>query len=64
MSAPTPDQLQALLSFAAAKLGTTPAQLQQTVQNANLGDLVSDQKQLEQLLSSPKAKALIEEWLK
>ncbi len=59
MSAPTPDQLQALLSFAAAKLGTTPEALRQTVQNTNI-----DPAQVEQLLKSPKAKALLEEWLK
>ena len=58
MSTPTPDQLQALLAFAAAKLGTTPEALRQTVQNTNF-----DQAQVEQLLKSPKAKALIEEWL-
>ena len=63
MSAPTPEQLQALLQFAAKQLGTTPDQLQKTVQNTDVGNLVNDPKKVEQLLSSPKAQALIREWL-
>ncbi len=63
MSAPTPEQLQALLQFAAKQLGTTPEQLQKTVQNTDVGNLVNDPKKVEQLLSSPKAQALIREWL-
>lgn len=63
MSAPTPEQLQALLQFAAKQLGTTPEQLQKTVQNTDVGNLVNDPKKVEQLLSSPKAQALLREWL-
>ena len=63
MSAPTPEQLQALLQLAAKQLGTTPEQLQKTVQNTDVGNLVNDPKKVEQLLSSPKAQALIREWL-
>ena len=63
MSAPTPEQLQALLQFAAKQLGTTPEQLQKTVQNTDVGNLVNDPQKVEQLLSSPKAQALIREWL-
>ncbi|MBQ6829999.1 MAG: hypothetical protein IJO59_02610 [Clostridia bacterium] len=63
MSAPTPEQLQALLQFAAKQLGTTPDQLQKTVQNTDVGNLVNDPKKVEQLLSSPKAQALLREWL-
>ena len=63
MSAPTPEQLQALLQFAAKQLGTTPEQLQKTVQNTDVGNLINDPKKVEQLLSSPKAQALIREWL-
>ncbi len=61
MSTPTPDQLQALLKFAAGKLGTTPDQLQKTVQSANIDALVNDPQKLEQLLKSPKAQALLRE---
>ena len=63
MSAPTPEQLQALLQLAAKQLGTTPEQLQKTVQNTDVGNLVNDPKKVEQLLSSPKAQALLREWL-
>lgn len=62
MSSPTPEQLQALLAFAAGKLGTTPEQLQKTVQNTNVGALMNDPKKLEQLLKSPQAQALLREW--
>lgn len=62
MSSPTPDQLQALLNFAAKQLGTTPEQLQKTVQDTDIGNLVNDPQKLEQLLKSPKAQALLREW--
>ncbi|MBR5135293.1 MAG: hypothetical protein IKV35_06815 [Clostridia bacterium] len=74
MSQPTPAQLQALLQFAAQKLGTTPEQLAATVsQNgydgllSSLSDssrktletLVSDKSKAEALLSSPQVQAFL-----
>ena len=61
MSTPTPEQLQALLAFAAEKLGTTPEQLQKTVQHAPIGAVMNDPQKLQQLLNSPKARALLRE---
>lgn len=78
MSQITPDQLQALLKFAAARLGMTPEQLAATVQSGNthtlenkLGSdaaaqveaLAGNPAQLEQLMQSPKAKALLNQLL-
>lgn len=62
MSSPTPDQLQALLNFAAGQLGTTPDQLQKTVKKTDIGALLNDPQKLEQLLKSPKAQAILREF--
>ena len=61
MRSPTPEQLQALLNFAAGQLGTTPEQLQKTVQSTDMGALLNDPQKLEQLLKSPKAQAILRE---
>ena len=63
MNSPTPDQLQALLKFAAGQLGTTPEQLQKTVQTTDVASLMNDPQKLQQLLDSPKAQALMRDWL-
>jgi hypothetical protein len=78
MSEITPDQLQALLNFASKKLGTTPEKLAKTVTEGNLGDLtghmdpqnaakinemVSDRSKAEQLLRTPQAQQLINQFL-
>lgn len=70
----TPDQLQALLGYASQQLGMTPEQLAQTVQSGNwdglsqklrpeLAAMVADRQQVEQLLRSPKAQALLRQLL-
>ncbi|MBQ9963749.1 MAG: hypothetical protein IJP14_01350 [Clostridia bacterium] len=71
MSQITPDQLQALLGYAAKQLGTTPEQLAQTVQNGGLSsltsgenarkiqNLVGDPQRLQQLMGSPEVQAFL-----
>ena len=75
MSQITPDQLQALLNYAAGRLGMSPEQLATTVQNGGLSALegklgkentahaqtiANNRGQLEQLLGTPAAQALLE----
>ncbi|MBO5929313.1 MAG: hypothetical protein J6Q42_04770 [Clostridia bacterium] len=74
MSQITPEQLGALLQFAANRLGTTPEQLAETVQSGGLSavkdklgadkaqkitDLVGNPQQAEQLLNSPQVQAVL-----
>lgn len=74
MSQITPDQLQALLGYAAKRLGMTPAQLAQTVQNGGLSalsqqagadrvqkisELAGDPARVQQMLSSPEVQAFL-----
>lgn len=78
MSQITPDQLQALLKYAAARLGMTPEQLASTVQRggtdaladklggdtaARIQQLAGNRGQLEQLLQSPQAQTLLNQLL-
>jgi len=74
MSQITPDQLQALLGYAAKRLGTTPEQLAATVQNGGLSsltsaenakkiqDLAGDPKRLQQLIGSPEVQAFLKQF--
>lgn len=74
----TPDQLQALIGYAAKRLGMTPQQLAGTVQSGGLGaladrvgsddirrinDLVGDRQKAEQFLSSPDVRRMMEKLL-
>ena len=74
MSQITPDQLQALLGYAAKRLGMTPTQLAQTVQNGGLSalsqqagadrvqkiaELSGDPTRVQQLLDSPEVQAFL-----
>lgn len=76
MSGVTPEQLQALLQFAAKRLGTTPEQLAKTVQEGGLSavsdklgadnvkkvtDLAGNPAQIEQFLQSPQVAALLKQ---
>lgn len=76
---PTPAQLQALLSYASKRLGTTPDQLLRAVNNGGLEELAKrlspqdaaklqqmtgDKSQAEQLLNSPAARQLLEQAMK
>ena len=74
MSQITPDQLQALLTYASGRLGMTPEQLQKTVQSGNLNTLsdkvspelaamAGDREKMEQLLRSPAAQTLLQQLL-
>ncbi len=78
MSEITPDQLQALLNFASKKLGTTPEKLAKTVTEGNpedltsrmdpqnaakLHEILSDRSKAEQLLHTPQAQKLINQFL-
>ncbi len=74
MSQPTPDQVQALLTYASARLGMTPEQLQKTVQSGNLQSLsdkvgpnlsalAGDRETWEHLLRSPAAQTLLQQLL-
>ena len=75
----TPEQLQALLKYASQRLGTTPENLAQTVNNNGVESLasklspsdrakfqavVSDKSKMEQMLNSPQAQQLIEQLMK
>ena len=77
MSQPTPAQMQALLQFAAQKLGTSPEQLASTVakngydglvsslsenSRRTLATLVSDKAKAEALLSSPQVQAFLKRY--
>lgn len=77
MSQPTPAQMQALLQFAAQKLGTSPEQLAATVSQKGydglisslspssrqaLESLVSDKAKAEALLSSPQVQAFLKRY--
>lgn len=70
----TPDQLQALLSYASRRLGMTPEQLAKTVQQGGLsavagnvdadsarriGELVGDKQKAEQFMNSPQVQELL-----
>ena len=69
----TPDQLQALLAYASKRLGMTPEQFAQTVQNGGIGavsnkagidteklnHLAGDPAKLQQLISSPEVQAFL-----
>ena len=72
----TPDQLNALLTFASAQLGVSPDRLRQTVQTGNtdalsgavgsqtaaqIGALLNDRQALERLLQSPQAKEILKQ---
>ena len=70
MSQITPDQMQALLGYAAKRLGMTPTQLAQTVQNGGLSSIAGDNAQkireltgdparLQQLLNTPEVQAFL-----
>ena len=76
MSGVTPEQLNALLQFAAKRLGTTPEKLAQTVQNGGLEavkdkmgaenvkkvtDMAGNPAQIEQFLQSPQVAALLKQ---
>ncbi len=78
MSQVTPQQLQALLNYASARLGMTPEQLARTVQQggisaladkvggekaADMEKLAGNRQQVEQLMQSPAAQALIQKLL-
>ncbi len=78
MSQITPDQLNALLQFAAHRLGTTPEKLASTVQNGGLAavgeqlgadnarkitDLVGNPQRAEQFLNSPEVQAALSKLL-
>ena len=78
MSQVTPDQLQALLNYAAGRLGMTPDQLARTVQHgdssaladkvggntaARIQQLAGNPEQLERLLQTPGAQALLNQLL-
>lgn len=73
----TPDQLQALLTFASKKLGVSEEQLAKTVQTGQTGHLglseenqqklnsvLGDKAQAEKLMSSPAVQSLLETLLK
>lgn len=75
MSQVTPQQLQALLQFAAKRLGTTPEQLAKTVQEGGLSavsdklgadnlkkvsDLAANPAQIEQFLQSAEVRAMLQ----
>lgn len=77
MSGVTPEQLNALLQFAAKRLGTTPEKLAQTVQNGGLeavkdslgadnvkkiNNLTADPQQIEQFLQSPQVAQLLKKF--
>lgn len=77
MSGVTPEQLNALLQFAAKRLGTTPEKLAQTVQNGGLEavkdkmgadnvkkitDLAGNPAGVEQFLQSPEVRALLQKF--
>lgn len=79
MSQPTPDQMNAILQYASAKLGIPPEQLASAVANggykglaSSLSDnsrrtletLVSDPSQLEALLSSQQVQQLLRRFSK
>ena len=72
---PTNDGLQALLNFAAQKLGTSPQELQQQAQSGNFNKLLgnmdpndaarlqqvlNDQNAAQKLLSTPEAQQLLQ----
>lgn len=74
MSQITPDQLQALLGYASKRLGMTPEQLAQTVQNGGLSslsnragvgniqkfsELANDPQRLQQLINTPEVQAFL-----
>ncbi len=71
MSQITPEQMQALLGYAAKQLGTTPEQLASTVQNGGLSSLTSgenarriqqlvgDPQRLQQMMASPEVQAFL-----
>ncbi len=71
MSQITPDQLQAVLGYAAKRLGMTPAQLAATVQNGGVSSLMSgesaqklkqltdDPQRLQQLVNTPEVQAFL-----
>ncbi len=74
----TPDQLQALIGFAAKRLGMTPQQLAGTVQSGGLNalsdrvgaenvrrinDMVGDRQKAERFLSSPEVQRMMEQLL-
>ncbi len=66
MSAPTPDQLQAILSAAAKRLGTTPDRLADTLDPATkeqVNTVLHDREKLNALLNSPQAQALFKQLL-
>ncbi len=77
MSGVTPEQLNALLQFAAKRLGTTPEKLAQTVQSGELEavkdkmgadnvkkitDLAGNPAQIEQFLQSPQVAQLLKKF--
>lgn len=66
----TPDQMQALLGYAAKRLGMTPTQLAQTVQSGGLPtmsgenaqkikELAGDPARLQQMLNTPEVQAFL-----
>lgn len=74
-----PEKLKELITLAAGKLGTTPTQLQDQLQNGSLenilknldpsgsqklGELLKDQSKLSELLSSPVARSFLAKYLK
>ena len=66
MSAPTPDQLQAILNAAAKRLGTTPDHLADTLDPATqkqVNAVLQDREKLNALLSSPQAQTLLKQLL-
>ncbi len=66
MSAPTPDQLQAILRAAAERLGTTPEHLADTLDPATadkVNTVLRDREKLNTLLNSPQAQALLKQLL-
>lgn len=66
MSAPTPDQLQAILNAAAKRLGTTPDRLADTLDPATqkqVNAVLQDREKLNTLLHSPQAQALLKQLL-
>ena len=76
-SALTPQQLEALLSFASKKLGVSQEQLARSIQSGNVADLglsaensrkleglLGDRKATENRIRSPQAQAVLEQLLR
>lgn len=63
----TPDQMNALINYAARQLGMSPADLEKTVRSGHTDQLAAklgtDTQTVERLMQSPQAKAILQQLL-